>query len=140
MINYLEVLALWMDQPHYLVPILIGLYFLASTIDFLIGTINAGLTTTVKFSTKTAQLGIMRKLVTLAVMILIIPLALMLPEDLGIYSLTVLYIGIVVTEIYSILAHIGIVQDGDKHKNLIGTLFLNFINSILNITTEKKVK
>lgn len=132
MINYLEVLSSWMQQPHYVLVILILLYFASGTIDFLIGTVNAGLTSTVKFSSKTAQLGIIRKLVTLAVMVLVIPLALMLPMDFGIYMLTILYLGIVVTEIYSILAHIGLVKDGDKHKNLIGVLFTELLELVFN--------
>lgn len=140
MINYLEILSSWMNQPHYLLVILIFLYFISGTIDFLIGTVNAGLTTTVQFSTKTAQLGIIRKLVTLAVMILVVPLALMLPMDFGIYSLTILYLGIVVTEIYSILAHIGIVRDGDKHKNIIGTLFGNFLETVFKVKENEQSK
>jgi len=138
MVNYLEILSSWMNQPHYVLIILIVLYFVSSTLDFLIGTVNAGLTATVQFSTKTAQLGIIRKLVTLAVMVLVVPLALMLPMDFGIYSLTVLYIGIVVSEIYSILAHIGIVKDGDKHKNLVGTLFNELFENIFKRKENEK--
>lgn len=138
MVNYLEVLSTWMNQPHLLLIILIGLYFISATIDFLIGTTNAGLTATIQFSTKTAQLGIVRKLVTLAVMVLVVPLALLLPMDFGIYSLAILYIGIVVSEIYSILAHIGIVKDGDKHKNLIGTLFTELLENIIKSKDKGK--
>lgn len=132
MINYLEILSAWMNQPHYLLVILILVYFVSGTIDFVVGTVNAGLTATVQFSSKTAQLGIIRKLVTLAVMILVVPLALMLPMDFGIYSLTLLYLGIVVSEIYSILAHIGIVKDGDKQHNLIGKLFTEFLTKVFS--------
>lgn len=131
MVNYLEILSAWMNQPHLLLVILILMYFISGTIDFLIGSVNAAYTANVKFSSKTAQLGIIRKLVTLMVMILVVPLALILPMDFGVYSLSILYIGIVIAEIYSILAHIGIVKDDDKHKNLIGTLFVAFLEKIL---------
>lgn len=130
MINYLEVLSGWMEQPHYLLIILIMIYFISSTLDFVVGSFNAAHTVGVTFSSKTAQIGIVRKLVTLAVMILIVPLALMLPMDVGIYSLTILYVGIVGSEIYSILAHIGIVKDGDKHKNLVGSLFSQLLENL----------
>lgn len=136
MVNYLEVLNTWMQEPHYLLLILIVLYLVSGTLDFIIGSFNAAYTANVTFSSKTAQLGIMRKLVTLAVMVLVVPLALMLSMDIGIYLLTVLYLGIVASEIYSILAHIGIVKDGDKHKNLIGTLFTNILE---NVTKSKGV-
>lgn len=136
--NYLEVLSVWMAQPHYLLVILIGIYFISGTIDFIVGSFNAAYTPTITFSSKTAQLGILRKVVTMAVMILVIPLALMLPKEIGVYSLTILYLGIVCSEIYSILAHIGIVKDGDKHKNLIGTLFENFLQNVLKSKTSDK--
>lgn len=130
MINYLELLADMMSQPHYLLAILVVLYFMAGTLDFVVGTVNAVYSKTVEFSSRTAQLGIVRKLVTLAVMILIVPLALMLPLDVGVYSLTILYVGIVGSEIYSILGHVGIVKDGHKHKNLIGTLFGDLLATV----------
>lgn len=138
MINYLEVLSAWMQQPHYLLIILILLYFVSGTLDFLIGIVNAGLTSTIQFSSKTAQLGIIRKVVTLAVMILVVPLALMLPLDVGIYALTILYIGIVVTEIYSILAHIGIVKEGDKNNSRIGTLFTELLELVFKSKSDKE--
>lgn len=131
MVNYLEILSLWMQQPHYLLVILITIYLIAGGIDFLIGTTNAAYTEGVAFSTRKAQLGIVRKLVTMAVMILVVPLALILPLNTGVYLLTILYLGIVGSEIYSILAHLGIVKDGDKHKNLIGLLFTRLLESVL---------
>lgn len=130
MVNYLEVLSGWMEQPHYVLVILITTYLIAASVDFVIGSFNAAYTEGVTFSTRKAQLGIVRKLVTMAVMILVVPLALLLPMDTGTYLLTILYLGIVATEIYSILAHIGIVKDGDKHKNLIGILFTSLLETV----------
>lgn len=132
MVNYLEVLEHWMKQPHYLLVILIIVYFGAATIDFLAGSINALVTSRVTFSSRKSQIGIIRKLLTLSVMILVVPLALMLPFDLAIWSLTALYSGICFSEIYSILGHIGIVKDGDKHRNMLGSLFNSFIDKIYN--------
>jgi toxin secretion/phage lysis holin len=130
MTDYLTVLSGWMNQPHYMLIVLIVVYFVAATVDAVVGTINAVYTDKVQFSSRTMQLGIIRKLVTLFLMILIVPVALLLPLDIGVYSLGVMYTGIAVSEIYSIAGHAGIVKDGDKHKNLIGTIFTNFIESI----------
>lgn len=130
MINYLEVLSHWMEKPHYMLIVLIVIYFIAATIDMIVGTINAVYTEDIQFSSRTMQLGIVRKLVTLLLMILIVPIALLLPFDIGVYSLGTMYVGIAVSEVYSIAGHAGIVKDGDKHKNLVGTLFTNFIDSI----------
>jgi toxin secretion/phage lysis holin len=132
MVNYLEVLSKWMEQPQYLLLILAMVYFVSATLDFLFGSFNAAHSPNIVFSSRTAQMGIVRKLGTLGVMILVVPFALILPLDVGIYSLTILYLGIAGSEIYSILAHIGIVKDGDKHKNLVGTLFTNLLESVFN--------
>lgn len=130
MVNYLEVMSKWMEQPHYMLIVLITVYFVAATIDMIAGTINAVYTEKVQFSSRTMQLGIVRKLITLLLMILIVPLALMLPYDIGVWSLGTMYVAVAVSEVYSIAGHAGIVKDGDKHKNLIGTIFSNFIDSI----------
>lgn len=138
MIDYLEVLSEWLDQPHYLLAILILVYMVSATVDFLVGAANAFLTKEVVFSSKTLQLGVIRKLVTLIVMILVMPLAMMLPKEIGIYTLTVLYAGIAGAEVYSILAHVGIVKDGDKHKNLVATLFTQLIENVMQSTSKNK--
>lgn len=130
MVNYLEILSQWMSQPHYLLLILILTYFIAGTLDFLIGTFNAAYTEGVEFSSRTAQLGIVRKLATFALMILVVPLALMLPLDVGIYSLTILYVGIVGSEVYSIMENVGIVNEGQKYKNLNGSLFTQLLGDV----------
>lgn len=138
MTNYLEVLNVWMSQPHYVLIILITIYTISAIIDFIIGSLNAVYSENIKFSSRVAQLGIIRKLVTLGVMILVIPLALMLPFDVGVYSLTILYLGVVISEIYSILGHVGLVKDGEKHKNIVAELFSNLLENIMNSRSEKK--
>lgn len=138
MVNYLEVLSVWMNQAQYGLIILLVVYFVSATIDFVIGSFNAAYTNEIQFSSRVAQLGIVRKLCTMVVMILVIPLALILPLDVGTYSLTILYLGIVVSEIYSILGHLGIVKDGDKHKNLVGTLFAGLLDNVIKSKSNDK--
>jgi len=138
MTNYLEIMSTWMNQPHYVLIVLIVLYFSSATVDFVIGTFNAAYTKGVQYSSRLAQIGILRKLVTLMLMIMVVPLALMLPFDIGVYSLIILYVGIVTSEIYSILAHVGIVKDGDKHKNLVGTLFTQLLNNVTQTVNKNK--
>ena len=111
--------------------ILVVVYIIAGTIDFIAGTLNAILTSDVAFSSRMSQLGIMRRLLTLACMILVIPFALMLPFDVGVYTLSILYTGICASEVYSILGHAGIVKDGNKHKNIIAVLFDNLLGKVL---------
>lgn len=138
MTDYLSLLGNWMDQPHYMLIILIALYFIAAMLDFLLGIANVVYTDKIKFSSKTAQFGIIRKIGIMAVMIVVVPLALMFPMDIAVYSLTILYTGIVVTEIYSVLAHLGIVKDGNKHRNVVGVVFTEFLDRLLTRDKEEK--
>lgn len=140
MIDYLALLGGWMDKPHSMLIILITIYFIAAMLDFLAGITNAIYTDKVPFSSKKAQYGIIRKILTMAMMILVIPLALMFPMDIAVYSLTVLYVGIVATEIYSVLAHLGIVQDGEKHRNMVGIVFTEFLEKLLGSFKDKNTK
>lgn len=139
MIDYLSLLSGWMDKPHYMLVVLICVYAVSSTADFLAGITNAIYTQKIPFSSKTAQYGIIRKILTFTMMIVVVPLAMLFPMDIGVYSLTILYVGIVTTEIYSVLGHLGIVKDGQKHKNIVGIVFTEFLEKLLNRDrTEKK--
>lgn len=137
MVDYLSLLGGWMDKPHSMLVILIGIYFIAAMLDFLAGITNAIYTQDVNFSSRKAQYGIIRKILTMAMMIVVIPLALLFPMDIAVYSLTVLYVGIVVTEIYSVLGHLGIVKDGDKHRNIVGIVFTEFLEKLVGSFKDK---
>lgn len=130
MVDYLELINRWMGIKHYQLLILIIAYLVLSTVDFIVGSLNAVITEDLTFSSKKSQIGIIRKLVILVIMIAVIPLAMMLPLEIGGYSLTVLYSGLVISELYSILAHIGVVKDGNKNENMVATLFQNFLNAL----------
>lgn len=120
-----------LGNSTYFLLIFIGVYFIAGTIDFLLGTFIASLDKEKDFSSRMAQLGIVRKLATMFIMVLVIPVALTLPFEVGFYSLTVLYVGIVTSEIYSVLGHIGIVKDGDKGKQAVAKILSDLLDNAL---------
>lgn len=137
MIDYLSLLSGWMDKPHYLLVILICVYAFTSMLDFLAGITNAIYTQKIPFSSKKAQYGIIRKILTLLMMIAAVPMAMLFPMDIAVYSLTVLYMGIVTTEMYSVLGHLGIVKDGDKHKHVVGIVFTEFLEKLIGNFKDK---
>lgn len=138
MIDYLGLLSGWMDKPHYMLVVLACVYAFAAMCDFLAGITNAIYTQKIPFSSKKAQYGIIRKILTLAMMIALVPLAMLFPMDIAMYSLTILYVGLAVTEIYSVLGHLGIVKDGDKHRNIVGELFTGFLEKLLSRDKEER--
>jgi len=99
----------------------------ANMIDFTVGWINAKLNPKIKFSSAKAIYGIARKLLLFILLVYSIPVALLMPEPLGISALYVLYIGYLVSEINSVLNHFKLADD-DKTMDP----FINFFKSIFS--------
>lgn len=137
MYDYLSLLSGWMNEPKYMLLVLVSLYLILAGLDMLLGMINAKYSDKVEYRSKAAQLGGLRKIGTWLVMVLVAPIALMFPMDIAVYSLMILYLGIVVSELYSILGHLGLVKDNDKHKYVVGELFTNFLQRILSQANTK---
>lgn len=106
------------------------IYFLAlilgaNIIDFTIGWINAKFNPKIDFSSSKAILGIARKLLLFILLVYSIPVALLMPEPLGISALYVLYTGYLASEINSILNHFKLADD-DKSVDP----FINFFKGL----------
>lgn len=108
------------------------IYFLilimgANVIDFSIGWVNAKLNPKIKFSSAKAIFGIARKLLMFILLVYSIPVALLMPEPLGVSALYVLYAGYLLSEINSILHHFKLADD-DKSMDP----FIDFFKSIFD--------
>lgn len=113
------------------------IYFLAlimgaNIIDFMIGWLNARFNPNVDFSSSKAIFGIARKLLLFILLVYSIPVALLMPEPLGISALYVLYGGYLLSEINSILHHFKLAND-DKTMDP----FINFFKKIFDKGEEK---
>lgn len=102
------------------------IYFLAlilgaNIIDFSVGWVNAKFNPKIDFSSSKAIFGIARKLLLFILLVYSIPVALLMPEPLGISALYVLYTGYLASEINSVLNHFKLAQD-DKSVDP----FINF--------------
>lgn len=114
------------------------IYFLALTlganiIDFLAGWINAKFNPKIQFSSSKAIMGIARKLLLFILLVYSIPVALLMPEPLGISALYVLYTGYLASEINSILNHFKLAKD-DKSVDP----FINFFKGLFGKEGEKQ--
>lgn len=106
---------------------ILALILSANMIDFMIGWLNAKFNKKVKFSSAKAIFGIARKLVLFIVLVYAIPVALLMPEPLGISALYVLYIGYLLSEINSILNHFKL-SDDDKSMDP----FIEFFKGLIH--------
>lgn len=121
----LEWLSYWLSTDNTKLIYVLTLILCANVIDFMIGWINARFNKKMDFSSTKAIHGILRKMILMIVLIFFIPVALLVPEPVGISALYVLYIGYLLSEINSILSHLKITSD-DKT----GALFGDFIQTI----------
>lgn len=91
----------------YILALIMGM----NIIDFTVGWVNAKFNPKLKFSSSKAIYGIARKLLLFVLLVYTIPVALLMPEPLGISALYVLYIGYLASEINSLLNHFKFAED-----------------------------
>lgn len=124
----------WLINDDGKIIYLLTAILFANILDFLMGFINAKFNKKVDFKSSRAIYGIARKIVLLMLCVYFIPVALLIPEPVGLGSLYVLYIGYLVSEINSILSHLKVTDDGKPDQT---EFFIDFLNKIMK-GTEKK--
>ena len=105
----------------YILALIMG----ANIIDFTVGWINAKLNPKIKFSSAKAIFGIARKLLMFILLVYAIPVALLMPDPLGISALYVLFLGYLASEINSVLNHFKLADD-DKSMDPFIDFFKSF--------------
>lgn len=108
MIDYLQN---YLQSDNTKLIYVLALILTANIIDFSIGWLNAKFNPTIAFSSAKAIFGIARKLILFIVLVYAIPVALLMPDGLGIGALYILYIGYLFSEINSILNHFKLADD-----------------------------
>lgn len=107
----IEWLSRFLESDNTKLIYILALIMGANIIDFTIGWLNARLNPNIKFSSAKAIYG--RKLLLFILLVYSIPVALLMPEPLGISVLYVLYFGYLLSEINSVLHHFKL-ADVDK--------------------------
>lgn len=120
----IEWLTRYLESDNTKLIYLIALIGIANIIDFSMGWINAKFNKNVAFSSSKAIFGIARKMLLLILCVYFIPVALLVPEPIGISALYVLYIGYLLSEINSILNHLKLADD-DKSTDMFADFIAN---------------
>lgn len=123
----IEWLSRFLESDNTKLIYILALIMGANIIDFMVGWINAKFNPNINFSSSKAIFGIARKLLLFILLVYSIPVALLMPEPLGISALYVLYIGYLASEINSVLNHFRLAED-DKTMDP----FVNFFKSIFD--------
>ena len=75
-------------------------------VDFLLGTVAAWRNASIKFTSSEGINGILRKVGSLVLLAVCIPLSVLIPAKAGIMALSVLYMGYIVMEFASVLENL----------------------------------
>lgn len=122
MVNWL---GAWLENEDTKIIYILLLILIANVIDFLIGWVNAKFNDEVVFSSSKAIMGIARKMILFILCVYFIPVALLIPYEIGVGALYVLFLGYLASEINSILSHLKLSKD-DKNSDL----FADFVKKI----------
>lgn len=121
------------DEFKYLLAFLC-IILVASTIDVVFGWLNAKFNKNVVFVSGVALYGIIKKMMYFIVLILFFAMAYMLvPKAVAYVAIVALYTGYLLSEVNSILSHLGLTEDGKK-----GELFITFVKRIFESNREEK--
>lgn len=129
--DMIEWLTGWLQKDDTKIVYILILIIGANLIDFTMGFINAKFNKKVVFSSSKAIYGIARKMVLFILCVYFIPVALIIPHNIGLISLYTLFTGYLIAEINSILNHLKL-ADNDKESSV----FADFIQSILKNFTK----
>lgn len=102
--DYLHHMA---ESPEGKVIYILSIICLLMIIDFITGTIAAWRNTDIKFSSQEGINGILRKLVSMIVLVACIPVSALVPVEMGVAALFVLYVGYMLMEFKSILENLS---------------------------------
>lgn len=76
-------------------------------IDFITGSVSAVINTNIEFKSSIGINGILRKLCSILVLVACIPIAPLIPSDMGLTAIVVLYFGYIIMEFGSILENLS---------------------------------
>ena len=102
--DYLHHMA---ESPEGKVIYILSVICLLMIVDFLTGTVAAWRNPDIKFRSQEGINGILRKLVSMIVLVACIPVSALVPVDMGVAALFVLYVGYMLMEFKSILENLS---------------------------------
>lgn len=85
---------------------ILALICMAMIVDFLVGSLAAWRNPNIRFTSQKGIDGILRKLASILVLVVCIPVSALIPAEAGVIALIVLYLGYLVMELASIVENL----------------------------------
>lgn len=102
-----EILREFINTEDGLVLFLLGLIVSLETIDFATGTFAAIINPYIEYKSKVGINGLIRKVLGIMLLIVLIPMSVLLPEQTGVAFLYTIYLGYVVLTFKSLVENYG---------------------------------
>ena len=129
-INIFNFLRACVETQESKVLFILMIIALAMIIDFITGTIAAYVNPKIDFKSKAGINGILRKVASMLLLIVFLPVSVLIPGNMGVVLVYTLYFGYLTMEVKSIIENVG--------KNGTDTsLFTNIMNKISNGKLEE---
>lgn len=128
----LDWLESWLQQDDTALLYILIVIMVMSMLDLLMGWVNAKFNKEIEFVSSVALLGIIKKIVYFTLLVAFIPVALLLPDTVGISALHVMYIGYLFSEINSVLSHLKLTDDGKRTE-----VFADFVKKMMGGKTNE---
>lgn len=127
MLDFISFLSGLSSNTELFIIVLLSIILAVNIFDWFFGWVNAKFNPNVLFESDIALYGIIKKMMYFIVLIMFSFISLVIiPHEISVPAIIVLYIGYLLSELNSILSHLELTNDGKE-----GEMFRTFLTKIL---------
>lgn len=121
MLELFDVLHKFIESDEGLVFYILGIIAVLEIVDFISGTFAAIINPKIEYKSKVGINGLMRKIVGLFLLIILVPMSVLLPQQAGVAFLYTIYVGYMIMIFKSLIENYGKMKgDTSIFENVIG--------------------
>ena len=121
MLELFDTLHKFIESDEGLVFYILGIIVVMEIVDFISGTFAAIINPKIEYKSKVGINGLMRKIVGLFLLIILVPMSVLLPQQAGVAFLYTIYVGYIIMIFKSLIENYGKMKgDTSIFENVIG--------------------
>ena len=121
MLELFDTLRKFIESDEGLVFYILGIIAVMEIVDFISGTFAAIINPKIEYKSKVGINGLMRKIVGLFLLIILVPMSVLLPQQAGVAFLYTIYVGYMIMIFKSLIENYGKMKgDTSIFENVIG--------------------
>lgn len=121
MLELFDTLHKFIESDEGLVFYILGIIAVMEIVDFISGTFAAIINPKIEYKSKVGINGLMRKIVGLFLLIILVPMSVLLPQQAGVAFLYTIYVGYMIMIFKSLIENYGKMKgDTSIFENVIG--------------------